>query len=201
MPNATGAAVEEGILPGGGLALLRATFQWLRRELGAVAIIPGAITNPARTIYKNAGEESSILLVSEYGVEGKPNWGYDAAPGFVYSIPIQGALFASSVTDLWVTFLPLDISPRRMNEPFSSAHLTSHVPLPSAFNASYFAADVNMPKVEFKKLLILVSQTKRCRPQDIFPVLEAPASPPSSQHRQEGRMPSRLRSLQAPGTS
>ncbi|KAF6744645.1 hypothetical protein DFP72DRAFT_1051795 [Ephemerocybe angulata] len=134
--NATrAAAVEEGIMPGGGLALLRATFQWLRRvrgmrELGAVAIIRRAITNPARTIYKNAGEESSVLLVSEYGVEGKPNWGYDAGKG-------------------------------------------------GAFTLSYFVADVKAPKVEFGKLLIPGSETKISLPQDIFPVLEAPAQSPS----------------------
>ncbi|KAF6741074.1 heat shock protein [Ephemerocybe angulata] len=108
--NATRAAVEEGILPGGGVALLKASLQLATtspatsagnagapvaadaqpivtanfdQELG-VAIIRRAITNPARTIYKNAGEESSVIvgrILGEYGVEGKFNWGYDAGKG------------------------------------------------------------------------------------------------------------------------
>ncbi|KAF6746623.1 heat shock protein [Ephemerocybe angulata] len=108
--NATRAAVEEGILPGGGVALLKASLQLVTtspatsagnasapvasdaspiptanfdQELG-VAIIRRAITNPARTIYKNAGEESSVIvgrILGEYGVEGKFNWGYDAGRG------------------------------------------------------------------------------------------------------------------------
>ncbi|KAF5335684.1 hypothetical protein D9611_009566 [Ephemerocybe angulata] len=108
--NATRAAVEEGILPGGGVALLKASLQLATtspatsagnasapvasdakpiptanfdQELG-VAIIRRAITNPARTIFKNAGEESSVIvgrILGEYGVEGKFNWGYDAGKG------------------------------------------------------------------------------------------------------------------------
>ncbi|KAF6745067.1 heat shock protein [Ephemerocybe angulata] len=108
--NATRAAVEEGILPGGGVALLKASLQLATtspatsagsasapvasdakpivtanfdQELG-VAIIRRAITNPARTIFKNAGEESSVIvgrILGEYGVEGKFNWGYDAGRG------------------------------------------------------------------------------------------------------------------------
>ncbi|KAF6741506.1 hypothetical protein DFP72DRAFT_1037298 [Ephemerocybe angulata] len=100
--NATRAAVEEAILPGGGVALLKASLQLkttspassaghatpiptanFDQELG-VAIIRRAITNPARTIFKNAGEESSVIvgrILGEYGVEGKFNWGYDAGRG------------------------------------------------------------------------------------------------------------------------
>ncbi|KAF5335787.1 hypothetical protein D9611_009584 [Ephemerocybe angulata] len=61
---------------------LRATTNF-DQELG-VAIIRRAITNPARTIYKNAGEETSVIvgrILSEYGVEGKFNWEYDAGKG------------------------------------------------------------------------------------------------------------------------
>jgi chaperonin GroEL len=106
--NATRAAVEEGILPGGGVALLKASLMLTTtspgtnkanpsissdikpiptanfdQELG-VAIIRRALTNPARTILSNAGEEASVIvgtLTSQYGAEDKFAWGYDASKG------------------------------------------------------------------------------------------------------------------------
>lgn len=87
--NATRAAVEEGILPGGGTALLKASSQALGEEkptnfdqqLG-VNIIKSAITKPARTIVENAGIEGSVVvgkLMDEYGSDF--NRGYDSAKG------------------------------------------------------------------------------------------------------------------------
>ncbi len=106
--NATRAAVEEGILPGGGVALLKASLQLATfspgsgsstspvssdakpistnnfdQELG-VAIIRRALTHPARAILNNAGEESSVIvgtLLNQYGSADKFGWGYDAAKG------------------------------------------------------------------------------------------------------------------------
>lgn len=83
--NATRAAVEEGILPGGGTALLKASL--ILKELkGAnfdqdlgISIIRNAITRPARTIVENAGEEGSVVvgnLLEKYGGDFK--MGYDA---------------------------------------------------------------------------------------------------------------------------
>ncbi|KAF6746455.1 heat shock protein 60, mitochondrial precursor [Ephemerocybe angulata] len=90
--NATRAVVEEGILPWGGVALLKASLRLATTSPATsagnararVAIIRRAITNPARTIYKNPGEESSIIMgriLGEYAMEGKFNWGYDAGKG------------------------------------------------------------------------------------------------------------------------
>ena len=96
--NATRAAVEEGILPGGGIALLKASIALgsgkagessavstanFDQELG-VSIIRRALSNPARTIMSNAGEESSVIvgtLLEKYGAEDKFAWGYDASKG------------------------------------------------------------------------------------------------------------------------
>ncbi|KAF2238482.1 chaperonin GroL [Viridothelium virens] len=87
--NATRAAVEEGILPGGGTALLKAAANGLSQlkptnfdqQLG-VSIVKNAITRPARTIVENAGSEGSVVvgkLMDEYGSEF--NKGFDSAKG------------------------------------------------------------------------------------------------------------------------
>ncbi|TAQ86149.1 hypothetical protein B7494_g5527 [Chlorociboria aeruginascens] len=87
--NATRAAVEEGILPGGGTALLKAASQALGnvkptnfdQQLG-VSIIKSAITKPARMIVENAGIEGSVVvgkLMDEFGADF--NKGYDSAKG------------------------------------------------------------------------------------------------------------------------
>ncbi|KAL9024383.1 MAG: hypothetical protein Q9196_006559, partial [Gyalolechia fulgens] len=87
--NATRAAVEEGILPGGGTALLKAAANSLGtvkpsnfdQQLG-VSIIKNAITRPARTIVENAGTEGSVVvgkLMDEFGSDF--NRGFDSAKG------------------------------------------------------------------------------------------------------------------------
>ncbi|KAJ2698905.1 chaperonin, partial [Coemansia sp. IMI 203386] len=66
--NATRAAVEEGILPGGGTALLKASLQLAEvkgenfdQNLG-VSIVTEAIRRPARTIADNAGLEGAVIV-------------------------------------------------------------------------------------------------------------------------------------------
>lgn len=87
--NATRAAVEEGIVPGGGTALLKAAANSLSniksqnfdQQLG-VSIVKNAITRPARTIVENAGAEGSVVvgkLMDEYGSDF--NRGFDSAKG------------------------------------------------------------------------------------------------------------------------
>jgi chaperonin GroEL len=83
--HATRAAVEEGVVPGGGVALVRAVakiekLKGLNEDQNVgIAIARRAMTEPLRQIVKNAGEESSVVLnkVSE----GKGNFGYNAATG------------------------------------------------------------------------------------------------------------------------
>mgnify|MGYP003246332612 CR=1 FL=1 len=86
--NATRAAVEEGILPGGGTALLKASrvldeveTENFDQKLG-VDIIRKAITRPARKIIENAGEEGSVIvgkIIDDFGADF--NKGYNAAKG------------------------------------------------------------------------------------------------------------------------
>ncbi|KAI5302128.1 chaperonin, partial [Ascosphaera pollenicola] len=87
--NATRAAVEEGILPGGGTALLKAAANGLKdtkavnfdQNLG-INIVKSAITRPARTIVENAGLEGSVIvgkLTDEYA--GDFNKGFNSATG------------------------------------------------------------------------------------------------------------------------
>ena len=87
--NATRAAVEEGILPGGGTALIKAAANALNevkptnfdQQLG-VSIVKSAIQRPARTIVENAGLEGSVVvgkLMDEFGSDF--NRGFDSANG------------------------------------------------------------------------------------------------------------------------
>lgn len=79
--NATRAAVEEGIVPGGGVALLRAqkALESLNLEGGEAAgvkIVKRALEEPLRVISENAGFESSVVVEKVRNLEG-PN-GFDA---------------------------------------------------------------------------------------------------------------------------
>jgi chaperonin GroEL len=80
--HATRAAVEEGIVPGGGVALLRArtALDGLKvsdEERAGVNIVRRAVEDPLRWISKNAGADGSVVL--EKVVEGKGSFGYNAA--------------------------------------------------------------------------------------------------------------------------
>jgi chaperonin GroEL len=80
--NATRAAVEEGIVPGGGVALLRAAKAVDRvtaegdEKVGAM-IVQRALEAPIRQIVENAGAEGSVI-VEKVKSEPVPNRGYDA---------------------------------------------------------------------------------------------------------------------------
>ena len=80
--NSTRAAVEEGIVAGGGVALVR-TKKALDKlkaensdELTGIQIVTRAIEAPLRTIVENAGSEGSIVVAKV--MDGKDNFGYDA---------------------------------------------------------------------------------------------------------------------------
>jgi chaperonin GroEL len=83
--HATRAAVEEGVVPGGGVALVRA-LEAITDLKGAnhdqdigIAIARRAMEEPLRQIVANCGEEPSVVLNKV--VEGKGNYGYNAATG------------------------------------------------------------------------------------------------------------------------
>jgi chaperonin GroEL len=80
--HATRAAVEEGIVAGGGVALLRAKNALITLkadnadEATGIQIIARAIESPLRTIVENAGLEGSVVVAKV--AEGKGDFGYNA---------------------------------------------------------------------------------------------------------------------------
>ncbi|KAK6164372.1 hypothetical protein DH2020_001236 [Rehmannia glutinosa] len=84
--NATKAAVEEGIVPGGGVALLYASKELEKLQTAnfdqkvGVQIIQNALKAPVHTIASNAGVEGSVV-VGKLLEQDDPDLGYDAAKG------------------------------------------------------------------------------------------------------------------------
>ena len=101
--HATRAAVEEGVVPGGGVALLRAR-QALGNQLkgdnadqdAGIQLVLRAVEEPLRQIVANAGEEASVV-VSEV-LKGSGNQGYNAATGTYGDLVEQGVLDPAKVT-------------------------------------------------------------------------------------------------------
>jgi|AP95_1055475.scaffolds.fasta_scaffold06937_5 chaperonin GroEL len=82
---ATRAAVEEGIVPGGGVALIRAlsALEGIRglgrEEKVGISILKRALEAPLRQIAENAGEDGSVVVAEVKKAKG--NYGFDAATG------------------------------------------------------------------------------------------------------------------------
>ncbi|MEQ1772224.1 MAG: chaperonin GroEL [Burkholderiales bacterium] len=100
--HATRAAVEEGIVAGGGVALIRArgTMSKIKgdnpdQEAG-IKIVLRALEEPLRQIVSNAGEEPSVVLNKV--VEGKGNYGYNAGTGEYGDLVQMGVLDPTKVT-------------------------------------------------------------------------------------------------------
>src|SRR5262249_59100188 len=79
--HATRAALEEGILPGGGVALLRAAASVKPKDLThdeeiGYNIIVRACSSPLEQIADNAGQDGGVVVAKV--AEGKGNFGYDA---------------------------------------------------------------------------------------------------------------------------
>jgi len=82
--HATRAAVEEGIVPGGGVVYLRVQGELANLELEGdeavgAAIVTQALEAPARTIADNAGQEGAVVVEKVKGLD--TNEGYDALAG------------------------------------------------------------------------------------------------------------------------
>ncbi len=100
--HATRAAVEEGIVPGGGVALLRTrdAVSKVKTEnedqAAGVKIVVRALEQPMREIARNAGDEPSVVInkVSE----GKGNFGYNAQTGEYGDLVAMGVLDPTKVT-------------------------------------------------------------------------------------------------------
>ncbi|BBD81158.1 chaperonin GroEL [Aerosticca soli] len=100
--HATRAAVEEGVVPGGGVALIRAqkAIESLKGEnedqnLG-IAITRRALEAPLREIVANAGAEPSVIV--NRVKEGQGNFGYNAATGEFGDMVEMGILDPTKVT-------------------------------------------------------------------------------------------------------
>jgi chaperonin GroEL len=100
--HATRAAVEEGILPGGGVALLRATeaLKRLRPEnedqKHGVDIVKKALQAPLRQIANNAGEDGSVV-VGRILDKDQYNWGFDAQTGEYGNLVTKGIIDPTKV--------------------------------------------------------------------------------------------------------
>ncbi|MBZ0106182.1 MAG: chaperonin GroEL [Sulfuricella denitrificans] len=100
--HATRAAVEEGIVPGGGVALLRARTAIVNLtgansdQDAGIAIVLRSIEEPLRQIVSNAGDEPSVVVnkVSE----GSGNFGYNAGTGEYGDMVEMGVLDPTKVT-------------------------------------------------------------------------------------------------------
>jgi len=100
--HATRAAVEEGVVPGGGVALIRA-LSALKDLKGAnedqnhgITITRRAMEAPLREIVTNAGEEPSVILNTV--VAGTGNYGYNAQTGEFGDMVAMGILDPTKVT-------------------------------------------------------------------------------------------------------
>ncbi len=100
--HATRAAVEEGIVAGGGVALIRAksVLEKLSSENAdektGIQIIARAIESPLRIIVENAGGEASVVINKV--MEGKKNFGYDAKNGTYVDLLKAGIIDPKKVT-------------------------------------------------------------------------------------------------------
>jgi chaperonin GroEL len=101
--GATKAAVEEGVVPGGGVALLRAVAtldeigaQMSDEELLAVNILKRALEEPIRIIAQNAGYEGAVVVNEVKKNSG--NFGFNAANGEYGDMVVAGIIDPAKVT-------------------------------------------------------------------------------------------------------
>jgi chaperonin GroEL len=102
--HATRAAVEEGVVPGGGVALIR-TLKAIDKLTGdtedqgyGIKILARAIEEPLRQIVTNAGEDAAVVLSRVK--DGKDDFGYNAATGEYGHLIEMGILDPTKVTRL-----------------------------------------------------------------------------------------------------
>ncbi|MDH7600663.1 MAG: chaperonin GroEL [Armatimonadota bacterium] len=100
--SSTRAAVEEGIVPGGGVTLLSVIPALDKIEVNGdeqigVRIVKKALEEPARRIAENAGVEGSVI-VEQIKSAGKPGWGYNAMTGKFEDLLEAGIVDPAKVT-------------------------------------------------------------------------------------------------------
>jgi chaperonin GroEL len=100
--HATRAAVEEGIVPGGGVALVRCVdaidkLKLTGDELTGAVIVKRALEEPLRQIVGNAGEEGAVV-VGRIRESKEPNFGYNAQTGEFEDLVKAGVIDPTKVT-------------------------------------------------------------------------------------------------------
>jgi len=106
--HATRAAVEDGIVPGGGVAMLRAREAIKNRITGnnsdqdaGIRIVLRAMEEPLRCIAYNAGDEPSVIVNKV--LEGQGNFGYNAANSTYGDLVEQGVIDPTKVAKVALT--------------------------------------------------------------------------------------------------
>ena len=99
--SATRAAVEEGIVPGGGVALIRArsaldSLQLREDEQTGVSILSRALEKPLKLISENTGVAGEVILADS--LKGEGDWGYDAEVGEFTNLLPRGIMDPAKVT-------------------------------------------------------------------------------------------------------
>ncbi len=99
--HATRAAVEEGIVPGGGVALLRASaalddIEADEDEAVGVDIVRLALSRPLKQIAENAGEDGAVVLQNVLAKK-SASWGFDAAKGEYCDLVKRGIIDPTKV--------------------------------------------------------------------------------------------------------
>jgi chaperonin GroEL len=100
--HSTRAAVEEGVVPGGGVAFIRAVSKIAKLEGDnedqnvGINILKRAVEEPLRQIVRNAGGDASVVLNEV--AKGKGNYGYNAATGEYGDMIEAGILDPTKVT-------------------------------------------------------------------------------------------------------
>ena len=97
---ATRAAVEEGVVPGGGVALLRAgrvlaALKLEGDEAAGVAIVQRALSEPTRRLVQNAGEEGGMVVQQVLATQGSVGW--NAVTGELEDLVARGILDPTKV--------------------------------------------------------------------------------------------------------
>ena len=100
--HATRAAVEEGIVPGGGVALLRASkalqgHKFEGDEQFGLSIVRSACEEPLRQIVRNSGHEGAIV-VEKVRSNDNPNFGYNASTDVYEDLIVAGVIDPTKVT-------------------------------------------------------------------------------------------------------
>jgi chaperonin GroEL len=100
--HATRAAIDEGIIPGGGVTLLRAASAVDALQLGGdertgAEILKRALQEPLRQLVRNAGLEGSVV-VEHLSREKRTNWGFDVMSESYVDLLKAGIIDPAKVT-------------------------------------------------------------------------------------------------------